>query len=140
MEKKRKKYFDVGKCSHQENDYAEYILRLKTTIPNLFCVKKRRYRISLTFKNDDTETFLCLQNFANKSVLSLKTTISNSFLNFKNNDTESFLRQTPNQKGWCRQKSRGNFRRFWLDKNDNTDNILCLKTDHISTKEMRRAA
>ena len=49
----------IPNLNYVKNDDTESLLRLKTTIPNLSYVKKRRYRISLTLKNDNTEPFLC---------------------------------------------------------------------------------
>ena len=92
-----------------------------STIPNLSYVKKRRYRISLTFKNDNTE-----------SLLRLKTTIPNlSYV--KKRQYRTFLILNTEQKRQYRRKNRKGFRRFWLEKPDNTDNFLRLKTENFST-------
>ena len=90
-----------------------------STIPNLSYVKKRRYRISLTFKNDNTE-----------SLLRSKTTIPNlSYV--KKRQYRTFPILNTEQKRQYLRKNRKGLRRFWLEK---TDNFLRLKTEDFSTR------
>ena len=70
-------------------------------------------------KNDDTE-----------SLLRLKTTKPN-LSHVKKRQYRTFLILNTEQKRRYRRKG---FRRFWLEKTDNTDNFLCLKTEDFSTR------
>ena len=53
---------------------------------------KRRDRISLAFKNDDTDAFLRLKSKYTDAFLRLKTDDTCAFLHLVNHDTESQLR------------------------------------------------
>ena len=65
----------------------------------------RKYRISLNFENKNRKS-----------------------LTFKNDDTESFLFITVKND---RRKSHRKIRCFWLEKNDDADDFLCLKTKNF---------
>ena len=69
-----------------------------------------------------------------ESLLRLKTTIPNlSYV--KKRQYGTFLILNTEQKRQYRRKNRKGFRRFWLEKTDNTDNFVHLKTEYFSTRE-----
>ena len=95
--------------------------------------------IFLTLKTDDTGAFLRLKTDDTDALLHLKTDDTDAFvhlindnteypLRWKNDDTESFLCLIPNKNDDTDEKNRKGFRRFWLEKNDDTDGFLRFLT------------
>ena len=73
-----------------------------------------------------------------ESLLRYKTTIPNlSYV--KKRQYRTCLILNTEQKRQYRRKNRKGFRRFWLEKTDNTDNFLRLKTEDFSTREVLTA-
>ena len=84
--------------------------------------RKTQNMIVLNVSLNDTE-----------SLLRLKTTIPNlSYV--KKRQYRTFLILNTVQKRQYRRKNRKGFRRFWLEKTDNTDNFLRLRTEDFSTR------
>ena len=105
------------------NDDNGGFLSLKTTLPTLPYVWKRRYRCFLTFES--RRYLLTFHKRQYRISIAMKKWRYRVFFMFNNE-----------QKRRYRRKNRKGFRRFWLEKNDNTDGFLRFLTDDFSTREL----